>query len=115
VLEGVLLLPGGVTAFVDGETLRRDATLGLQLLDAPDVDRTPDAALPARREADGPGGVAPATDGVDPPETQRFVESFLVGDALAVRLDLVKADPLLGSCGVVLLQPRPPFLPAAEE
>lgn len=43
---------------------------------------------------------------VDPPETERLVDSVRVGDALVRGVDLVERDDELGLLVVVLLEPR---------
>src|SRR5213076_2652514 len=61
-----------------------------------DVDGTPDARAPARREADGVAlGVDGLPDPVDPAHAQRFVDGLGPGDARMARALLVEADPQL--------------------
>src|SRR2546421_3657196 len=85
---------------------RGHATLGGQRERPADVDRAPDAARAARREADGVAALihAPA-DAIDPAEAQGLIHRLGPGDARRACAALVEAHQQF--CGAAVMSPQP--------
>src|SRR2546423_7342609 len=83
----------GVARFEGPQTGRPHPPERDQLIDAPDVDRAPDAATFPGREADRPALLVEATaNPIDPAVGERLVEGVPVGEPVAAGVLLVEAD-----------------------